>query len=126
MRTARWLVMGLLVVVGSGCARADWIENTLVIADVTGVWTGRWQSVELNLTQSGPNVTGTLTMTGSGANAAPPVTGAPIQGTVNGDVLRFNATATYSSFELVVNGDQMTGSYFNRDRRVAINLVRKR
>ena len=125
MRTARWLVMGLLVVVGSGCARPDWIENTLVTADVTGVWTGRWQSVELNLTQSGPNVTGTLTMR-SGANAAPPVTGVSIQGTVNGDVLRFNTTTIYNSFELVVNGDQMTGSYFNRSNRVAIDLVRKR
>ena len=41
-------------------------------------------------------------------------------------VLRFNTTTIYNSFELVVNGDQMTGSYFNRNSRVPMNLVRKR
>ncbi len=48
---------------GSGCARPDWIERTLVTVDVTGTWSGSVQgagafathSVSLQLEQQGIN-----------------------------------------------------------------------
>jgi hypothetical protein len=130
MRTIRWLLIGLLVVIGAGCARADWIEGTLVTVDVTGVWTGSAAGtnapagIELSLQQAGPNVTGTLTM--KGTQNSPPVVGTAIQGTINGDVLRFDGVSFYRSFQLVVDGDRMSGSYFQRSDRMLLELARKR
>ena len=37
-------LIGLLIAttleIGSGCAKPDWIDGTLVTVDVTGTWTG--------------------------------------------------------------------------------------
>ena len=43
--TAMKALIGVLlatVVTGSGCAKTDWIDRTLVTVDVTGRWTGKW------------------------------------------------------------------------------------
>ena len=36
----RVLVATTLVLGGSGCAKTDWIDRTLVTVDVTGTWSG--------------------------------------------------------------------------------------
>jgi len=46
--------------VRSGCGKSDWIERTLVTADVTGTWVGRGGTLELALEQHGPKVTGKM------------------------------------------------------------------
>ena len=112
MRTVNmttWLAMGFLAVVVAGCARPDWIEQTLVTVDVTGVWRGTYLRVggsgnlELALQQSGPKVTGQLKGTTSGMDG-------PLEGTVTGDIFRFRSPRAGVSGELQVNGDEMTGS----------------
>jgi hypothetical protein len=40
MKTIAGVLIVAAVVLGSGCARSDWIERTLVTADVTGTWSG--------------------------------------------------------------------------------------
>ena len=39
MRSAR-LALALLLTTSLGCAEKDWIDRTLVTADVTGTWQG--------------------------------------------------------------------------------------
>jgi hypothetical protein len=52
--------------IGSGCARSDWIERTLVTVDVTGTWEGSAPTVagqswlRLILEQHGARVTGSV------------------------------------------------------------------
>jgi hypothetical protein len=69
MRTG-WLLIGLLLVVGAGCARRDWVGHMLALTDVTGTWTGSLTynytarnptavtQMRLTLSQSGSYVTG--------------------------------------------------------------------
>src|SRR5262249_61965230 len=72
MQRMRWLLIGLLVLASTGCARRDWVSDLLVLSDVTGTWEG-WvrssyglsanvprTSITLVLQQSGPKVTGQL------------------------------------------------------------------
>ena len=35
---AAWVVIGVALVLASGCAQQDWIDRTLVTVDVTGIW----------------------------------------------------------------------------------------
>jgi hypothetical protein len=112
----------------------------LVTVDVTGTWTGDWvQSrgigggggadirgrAELRLQQEGPNVTGSMTVTGYGGtrlyNLRSLPDNTPVQGTVNGDVLKLSASGV--EFELLVAGDQMGGSYTGRGQG-KIELIR--
>ena len=72
---------------GSGCAKPDWIQQTLVTVDVTGTW----QSVaggiiRLELKQQGSRVTGSIEWQG-GKSGGGNTEGA-IEGTVAGDVFR--------------------------------------
>jgi len=112
-RVARiaWLAIGLLSLAAVGCARPDWIEQTLVTVDVSGVWQGTFErvggggSMELTLQQSGTKVTGVLKGTIQLHDAD-----GPIEGTVNGDRFRFRSIRSVTNGELQVNGDEMTGS----------------
>ena len=98
------------VVPAAGCARADWIEGTLVTVDVAGVWKGRAfiggtsggtsGDFELTLTQRGAKVTG------DGRLRAQTFS---VEGTVRGDVLTFNEPAGRLRGEARVTGDEMSG-----------------
>src|SRR5262245_48312575 len=94
----------MMLVVVTGCARPDWIENMLVTVDVTGTWSGTVghaggvvtrhmvgnSPAEITLQQEGPNVTGlvkNLRVFGRGSLPYDSV----ISGTVNGDVVRLSA-----------------------------------
>jgi hypothetical protein len=101
---------GILVVatltVGSGCAKTDWIDRTLVTVDVTGTWeTVGSSTLQLELNQQGPNVTGYLRLTGF---AGTPGSG-PIVGSLAGDTFRFRQVNGSGEGEMTVSGDDMTG-----------------
>ena len=104
-----WLAIGLLSLAAVGCARSpDWIEQTLVTVDVTGVWRGDMATSgskfpwELTLQQVGSKVTGQLRQEINASSSG------PIEGRVNGDTFHFR-TARGATGELHVNGDEMTG-----------------
>ena len=93
----------------SGCAKPDWIQQTLVTADVTGMWRDTDGTVELKLEQYGPKVTGAMLWRGLQQRYR--VSGA-IEGTVAGDVFRFKQTSgtdTTANGEMTVSGDEMSG-----------------
>jgi hypothetical protein len=60
------LILMLALVVSVGCVKSDWIQSTLVTADVTGLWTGSFgtggavSDVRVTLEQEGAKVTGNL------------------------------------------------------------------
>jgi hypothetical protein len=67
-RSATWMLSGFFLLLIAGCARADWIESTLVTADVSGTWKGTFvghsmfgtHPLEMMLEQKGAKVTGTM------------------------------------------------------------------
>src|SRR5712691_3445487 len=65
-RTVTRVLIAAVLAVGLGCAKADWIDRTLVTETVAGAWTGSMvspdgqpmisQEVRLELQQEGPRV----------------------------------------------------------------------
>jgi hypothetical protein len=107
---ARLAVVGVLLVIG-GCARADWIESTLVTVDVTGMWAGEWRqpqfngTLQLTLKQEGSKVTGDVRVTG----LMDSVVNGAVEGNVNGDGVELRQWHSRFVLYLTVNGDEMTG-----------------
>ncbi|HEU5153366.1 MAG TPA: hypothetical protein VFU03_01400 [Gemmatimonadales bacterium] len=60
------ILIAATLAIGSGCARPDWIESTLVTVDLTGVWQGTFTregaygpgNITLTLQQGGSKVRG--------------------------------------------------------------------
>jgi hypothetical protein len=108
------LLIAATLLVGSGCAKTDWIDRTLVTVDVTGTWEGfaRAQvpsgTFRLELDQQGSVVKGVIQVAGGGAGRFGATPG-PIAGTVAGDVFRFKETRGSVEGEMTVSGDEMTG-----------------
>ena len=95
---AAWVVIGVALVLASGCAQKDWIDRTLVTVDVTGTWYGRVASagtasgspeLSFELKQQGSTVKGFVRVTAKGGPGTNTYSGGPIEGTVAGDVFRF-------------------------------------
>jgi len=87
--SASMLVMALLSL-GSGCARSDWIQQTLVTVDVTGTWQATEGSFfELKLKQQGSKVKGSLAALGFVGSGQGRISG-DIDGNLAGDVFRFD------------------------------------
>ena len=113
MRALIGILIATTLVIGSGCAKQDWIDRTLVTVDVTGVWrgamsqlsTGSGGEARLELQQQGPNVSGQMQI------PAGTIVSGPITGTVAGDVFKFTDVRGTLFGELTVNGDEMTGQY---------------
>jgi hypothetical protein len=126
------IIVGVLMVAalafGSGCAKTDWIERTLVTVDVTGTWQGRFPGfggvgdVLFELEQQGSTVKGFMRIGGPGYVG---VTSGPIDGTVAGDVFRFKNTRGSVDGELTVSGDEMNGqaSVSGASRAVSLRRV---
>jgi hypothetical protein len=115
MKTARRIALGLVFLIASGCAqRADWIQGTLVTVDVVGRWTGNFHAVgytgignlDMTLRQTGPRATGDLRLTVPNAQ----LWNGPIEGTVNGDLFKFRRKDGRLSGEVIVAGDEMSGT----------------
>jgi len=112
MKTIVPLILVAVLTCGLGCAKSDWIQQTLVTADVTGVWIGSVargnylsSEVRLELEQQGPKVTGYLRVN-------PPhiqygFVDGPVEGTVTGDAFTFRQTNGVLQGETNVNGDEM-------------------
>ena len=85
---AAWVVIGVALVLASGCAQKDWIDRTLVTENVKGGWAGSlggggcYREVRLVLEQDGAKVTGLATFFGTGS--AVPVAGASLS--IQGEV----------------------------------------
>ena len=88
------LLVATTLALGSGCAKQDWIDRTLVTVDVTGTWSGTMMAagsggaggardVVFELEQKGSMIKGTMRVTPRGM--APDT----LEGTVAGDVFRF-------------------------------------
>ena len=67
-------VIAAAVLFGSGCAKQDWIDRTLVTVSVTGTWSGTMTGasggavVLLELQQQGAKVTGAISMPAYGTS----------------------------------------------------------
>jgi hypothetical protein len=119
--TARLLIAAALLL-GSGCAKQDWIDRTLVTVDVTGTWEGSVSGVPgygsprdllFELVQQGATVKGFMRLPSGGSSSAAGysrVNPGPIDGTVAGDALRFRLTNSSLEGELTVSGDEMNGT----------------
>jgi hypothetical protein len=128
----RFLPLGLVAALlgcGSGCAKPDWIEQTLVTVDVTGTWVGSFgtgnasKDIRLELKQQGPKVEGAMRLVGSEVGGAPAVGSGRIEGGVTGD--RFTFRRVYGRFtgEMLVNEDEMTG-FADTGTRVPLSFRR--
>jgi hypothetical protein len=98
MNTIARVILVAMLACGSGCAKPDWIQQTLVTVDVTGAWSGDCIRggaggipggiIEMTLEQSGTKVTG--------QTRTSPSRSWGIDGTINGDVFRFSTQAGVS------------------------------
>ena len=109
------LIAVATLAIGSGCAKTDWIDRTLVTVDVTGTWQGspggpgtnNPGALFLDLRQEGATVQGFIHQGASGAASS---LDGPISGTVAGDVFHFRSTRGIAEGELTANGDEMNGT----------------
>jgi len=128
-RTIALAILATLAL-GSGCAKPDWIQQTLVTVDVTGVWVGGTTrpsfygptEIRLELEQQGSKVTGYF-------RALPPyppfgLVNGPLEGTVAGDALTFKLTNGVLAGEASVNGDEMDIS-ITASHRIQASLRRE-
>jgi hypothetical protein len=108
-------LMGILIattlVIGSGCAKPDWIDRTLVTVDVTGTWSGSVSGVGsgsrellLDLEQKGSTVKGSVQVSPAAGMMAD-----VIDGTIAGDAFRFRDSRGRLEGNLTVSGDEMAG-----------------
>src|SRR4030095_8085310 len=114
MRASVGMLLATILVVGSGCAKQDWIDRTLVTVDVTGTWSGTMMTagsggaggardVVFELEQKGSMVKGTMRVTSRGQAAD------TREGTVAGDVFRFKDPRATWEGELTISGEEMAG-----------------
>jgi len=111
MRTALG-VLGVALMLASGCAQKDRIDRTPVTVDVTGVWegtqAGTGNRIELILRQEGAKVTGEMKGIRKLDGTEEPTF--PIVGTVSGDTVSFREESGEPfRVQVLVNGDEMTG-----------------
>ena len=122
MKAIAWGILVAALACGAGCARPDWIEQTLVTEDVTGTWQGAvWLglrlgtvSYELTLEQRGPKVDGSVRQEGPWTGIGMPgAYSGPIDGTVAGDAFSFRQVNGPLQGELTGSGDEMAGVVFS-------------
>jgi hypothetical protein len=126
MNTIARVILVAALAFGSGCAKPDWIQNTLVTVDVTGVWRGTGGNFELALEQHGQKVTGKMAW--RGIQSLGTLAGA-IEGSVTGDVFRFKQTGGTDprvEGEMTVSGDEMSGNVLMGSGRSGARIVLQR
>ena len=114
MKRTGCVLVVLVTLASVGCARRDWVSDTLTVVDVTGTWERSAQCkvigglndriVRMVLWQRGTRVTGEI-------NALGGRLGGPIEGAIDGEVFGFGfdgPTGPYKG-EAAVNGDDMSG-----------------
>lgn len=133
------LIAGLLIAAAmaaaSGCAKTDWIDRTLVTETVTGVWAGSMvtpdgqpattQELRLELQQQGGRVIGVMEAFAGGFSGRGPRGTTSIEGSVAGDMFRFQDSRGLLTAELTVSGDEMRGQgTLGGSRPVTLSLRR--
>ena len=127
LRARRWLQIGLVLLIASGCAqRGDWIEGTLVTVDTTGRWSGSVPGpgggfFEMTLRQTGAKVAGALKLAGGDAT----LLDGPVEGTIHGDVLKFGRPDGQLRGEAIVAGDEISGTVTYRASTRTLRLQRQ-
>src|SRR5215831_5652032 len=118
-------VIAAALVFGSGCAKQDWIDRTLVTVSVTGAWSGTMTGasggavVLLELQQQGAKVTGVINMPAYGTSFS-----GRVDGNVAGDVFTFKDDRGAYSGELTVAGDDMVGQIYGPQGKRGTSLRR--
>ena len=128
MTAKRWRQIGLVFLIVAGCARPDWIESTLVTVDATGRWSGMVLGhgtvggrFDMVLRQTGAKVAGDLKLAGGDAT----LLDGPVEGTIQGDLLKFSRPDGRLRGEAVVAGDQMSGTVIYRGSTRTLRLQRQ-
>ena len=128
------MMLGLVMLVVTGCAGGVGPATVAPTVDVTGKWAGTWVattswavlgyqaggvgsgSIQMTLTQTGSEYTGNLLATGSVDQSVPcqwcpcPTNpSGPTQGTVSGNQVRVMQPSNMTGV-LTVRGDRMTGT----------------
>ena len=109
------LVFVVALALGS-CARPDWIEQTLVTVDVTGVWVGGTRAgggtgIQLEPEQQGAKVKCKVRAVGAATHGPwGTLPSGPVDGIVAGDVFSFSQTNGVLKGEMTVAGNEMTGT----------------
>jgi hypothetical protein len=114
MKALIGLLVAATLVIGSGCAKEDWMDRTLVTEDVTRTWSGTTMAagtgaaggardVVFELEQRGSTVKGTMRVTPRG------LTLDTLEGTVAGNVFRFKDQRALLEGELTISGEEMAG-----------------
>src|SRR5499425_2189505 len=122
-------VLGVALMLASGCAQKDWIDRTLVTENVTGAWTGSfgegtsYRALRLDLRQEGTKVSGVATMLLGGNYGGGDTS--PLEGNMAGDVFTFKMLRGSASGELRVGGDDMSGQilWIYGNRRMSLRRV---
>src|SRR5262245_56314570 len=105
MNSIARVILVAVLVCGSGCARRDWVQETLVTVDVTGTWRSTAGGLlELALTQQGSRVTGSMRLTG--LPGVSNISG-PVDGFVSGDTFHFSGPNVLGEF--TASEDEMIG-----------------
>jgi hypothetical protein len=114
MKAIARVILAAALASGSGCARGDWIERTLLTVNVTGVWYGELRTavqrmeLSIDLRQEGPAVEGSLLGKGFVPVLLRDVPGR-VEGTVRGQAFEVRRTDGPLRAEMTVTGDEMTG-----------------
>jgi hypothetical protein len=111
MKTLSWLVIGLVLVFGAGCAsssNAPAAATTGPPANVAGSWNGGFygalsNSVSMQLTQQGTAVTGNIDVAGRSDLSG------GIKGTVSGNMFNYSL-ANGGSGTMQVSGNTISGT----------------
>jgi hypothetical protein len=98
MKALIGLLTAAMLLIGSGCAKTDWIDRTLVTVDVTGTWAGSAGGSSgggippdflFELEQQGSTVKGIMRIPAGGTSqSGSRISPGPMTGTVAGDVFR--------------------------------------
>ena len=134
MKTFSTMMVGLVMLLVAGCAGGVGPTTDAPTVDVTGKWAGTWVvttswavlgyqqggvgsgSIQMTLTQTGSEYTGTLLATGSVDKSTacpwcpcPTNPSGPMQGIVSGNQVRVRQPSNMTG-SLTVQGDSMTGT----------------
>ncbi len=104
-------VLGLFILLSSGCASLQDASNASPSVDVNGTWLGSWSlgsgigggPFELRLQQTGSTVRGEVTVPGFAANSG------PLEGSVADNELSYRLLSGGGGGELTVAGNEMRG-----------------
>ena len=111
MKTFSWIVIGLVLLVGAGCASSDSSKSAAPTgppANLTGSWNGGFygalsNSVSMQLQQQGTAVTGNIDVGGRSDLSG------GIKGTVTGNMFNYSL-ANGGSGTMQVSGNTMSGT----------------